>query len=450
VNALVINIPENISMLMSELEKRGFEAYLAGGCVRDGILGKPPADYDIATSAAPSEIKSVFESYKTIDTGIKHGTVTVIAEGGIPVEVTSYRIDGLYSDNRRPDEVTFTKQIEEDISRRDFTVNAMAYSPKRGFIDKFGGAHDLFSQTIRCVGDSEMRFSEDALRILRALRFASKLRFSIDPDTAANIHRCKERLQNISAERIGKELELFLLGNPTELLIKFADVFSVFIPEIQPSIGFEQHSKYHVYDVWKHTATAVGAAKPDRLVRLALLFHDIAKPDCFRPDSLGAGHFSGHEKAGAQIAEDIMRRLKFDNATIDTVSALIRYHYIAPVTDRVAVKKILSEIGYDRLALLTEVIKGDNLAKHAMCFERVELSSKMREVAEDIVASRECFCLSMLETDGTEIAKTGATGKEIGKILRMLLDEVIEGELKNNYVSLQARANEIFGALYFR
>jgi tRNA nucleotidyltransferase (CCA-adding enzyme) len=450
VNTLVINIPENISKLLSELERQGFEAYIAGGCVRDGILGKTPADYDIATSAKPEEIKLVFESYKTVDTGIKHGTVTVIADEGVPVEVTSYRIDGTYTDYRRPDEVTFTRRIEEDISRRDFTVNAMAYSPKRGFIDIFGGAHDLFSQTIRCVGDPEMRFSEDALRILRALRFASKLRFSIDPDTAANIHRCKDLLMNVSAERIGKELEQFLLGTPTELLIQFSDVFSVFIPEIQPLIGFEQHSKYHVYDVWKHTATAVGASKPDRLVRLALLFHDLAKPECFRPDSLGAGHFSGHEKAGAEIAEAIMRRLKFDNATIETVSVLVRCHYISPVTDRASVKKILSEIGFDRLVLLTEVIKGDNLAKHAMCFERVELSAKMREVAEDIVASRECYNLSMLETDGNEIAKTGASGKEIGKILRMLLDEVIDGELKNNYTSLQSRAGEIYKALYYR
>ncbi|MDR0992233.1 MAG: CCA tRNA nucleotidyltransferase [Ruminococcus sp.] len=447
---MVINIPDNVSKLLSELERQGFEAYIVGGCVRDGILGKPPADFDIATSATPEEIKLVFESYKTIDTGIKHGTVTVIADEGTPVEVTSYRIDGTYTDNRRPDDVVFTRRIEEDLSRRDFTVNAMAYSPKRGFIDIYGGAHDLFAQTIRCVGDPEMRFGEDALRILRALRFASKLRFTIDADTAANIHRCKDSLMNVSAERIGKELELFLVGSPTDLLIQFSDVISVFIPEIQPCVGFEQHSKYHVYDVWKHTATAVGAAKPDRLVRLALLFHDLSKPECYHPDSLGAGHFSGHEKTGAALTETIMRRLKFDNATVETVTTLVRYHYVAPVTDRASVKKILSEIGFEKLVLLTEVIKGDNLAKHAMCFERVELSTKMREVAEDIVNSRECYDLSMLETDGNEIAKTGATGKEIGKILRMLLDEVIEEELKNNYVTLQARAAEIYKALYYR
>jgi tRNA nucleotidyltransferase (CCA-adding enzyme) len=449
VNVLVISIPESISELLQKLERQGFEAYLAGGCVRDGILGKTPSDYDIATSAVPDEIKTVFSSYKIIDTGIKHGTVTVIADG-IPVEVTTYRIDGNYTDNRRPDDVTFTQKISEDVSRRDFTVNAMAYSPKRGFVDIYGGSRDLFAQTIRCVGDPEKRFNEDALRILRALRFASRLKFKIDPETAANIHRCKDLLLNVSAERIAKELEMFLLGNPTELLIQFSDVFSVFIPEIQPSIGFVQNSKYHVYDVWKHTATAVGAAKADKAVRLALLFHDLAKPQCYSPDSLGAGHFGGHERAGAAMAEEILRRLKFDNDTVETVTKLVRYHYVAPVTDKVTIKKLLSEIGFDDLALLTEVIKGDNLAKHAMCFERVELSSKMREIAEEIVASRECYSISMLETDGNEIAGIGATGKEIGKILRMLLDEVIEGTVANNYNSLKIRAEEIFKALYFR
>jgi tRNA nucleotidyltransferase (CCA-adding enzyme) len=449
VSVLVINIPDNISVLLSMLEHKGFEAYLAGGCVRDGILGKTPADFDIATSARPEEIKDVFSSYKTIDTGIKHGTVTVLAEG-IPVEVTTYRIDGEYSDFRRPDDVTFTRKIAEDISRRDFTVNAMAYSSKRGLVDIYGGAHDLFAQTIRCVGDAEKRFTEDPLRILRALRFASKLRFKIDPETSANIHRCKDLLLNVSSERIAKEFEMFLQGNPTELLLQYSDVFSVFIPEIQPSIGFIQNSKYHVYDVWKHTATAVGASKPDRLVRLTLFFHDLCKPDCYLADSQGAGHFAGHEAAGATLAEDILRRLKFDNNTIETVSELVRNHYIAPVTDKVSVKKLLSEIGFEQLSLLTEVIKGDNLAKHAMCFERVELSSKMRTVAEEIVASRECYNISMLETDGNEIAKTGAQGKEIGKILRMLLDEVIDGTLQNNYTALQARADEIFKALYFR
>jgi tRNA nucleotidyltransferase (CCA-adding enzyme) len=431
------------------LERQGFEAYLAGGCVRDGILGKVPSDYDIATSALPNDIKSVFSSYKTIDTGLKHGTVTVIADG-IPVEITTYRIDGNYSDNRRPDDVTFTQKIADDVSRRDFTVNAMAYSPKRGFIDIYGGSRDLFAQTIRCVGDPEKRFNEDALRILRALRFASKLRFKIDPDTASYIHRYKDLLLNVSSERIAKELEMFLMGNPEELLLQFSDVFSVFIPEIQPSIGFRQNSKYHVYDVWKHTATAVGASKADKYVRLALLFHDLAKPQFFLPDSKGAGHFTGHEKAGAYMAEEILRRLKFDNETIETVTKLVRYHYVAPVTDKVSVKKLLSEIGPENLSLLTEVIKGDNLAKHAMCFERVELSSKMREVAEEIVASRECYNISMLETDGNEIAEIGAQGKEIGKILRMLLDEVIEGTVPNNYDALKKRAEEIFSALYFR
>jgi tRNA nucleotidyltransferase (CCA-adding enzyme) len=449
VNVLVISIPDNISKLLSELEHKGFEAYLVGGCVRDGILGKTPADYDIATSALPEEIKSVFSSYKMIDTGVLHGTVTVMTDG-VPVEITTYRIDGNYTDNRRPDDVTFTQKIAEDISRRDFTVNAMAYSASRGFIDFYGGAHDLFAQTIRCVGDPEMRFSEDALRILRALRFASKLRFKIDPETSANIHRCKDNLMNISVERIAKELEMFLMGSPAELLVQYEDVFSVFIPEIQPSVGFKQNSKYHVYDVWKHTATAVGASKPDRIVRLTLLLHDLGKPQCYMADSLGSGHFNNHENVGAEMASQILRRLKFDNNTIETVTTLIKYHYVAPVTDKVSVKKLLNEIGFENLCLLTEVIKGDNLAKHAMCFERVELSTQMRITAEEIVASRECYKISMLETDGAEIAKTGAEGKEIGKILRMLLDEVIEEKIPNRFDDLNKRAEEIFKALYFR
>lgn len=426
-----IFVPKNVKIVMERLEQNGYEAYLVGGCVRDAVLGKEPKDYDIATSALPEEVKACFDEYNVIETGVKHGTVTVVS-GDEYVEVTTFRVDGEYSDHRRPDCVKFSGNLADDLSRRDFTINAMAYNPKTGIIDNFGGQKDLFRQKIRCVGEPEVRFSEDALRMMRALRFASELNFEIDEVTAAAIHNMKSLITGISAERLSKELELLITGTaPAEVLISFADVFCMIIPEIRSCIGFDQHSRYHVYDVWKHTAVAVEHSSTDREVRLALLLHDIAKPSCFVLDEEGNGHFPGHEQEGAKMAEDILRRMHCSNDTVNSVSELVKYHYVTPVDDDIVVKRLLATVGTRDFFKLTEVMKGDSRAKQGFCFERVQVLENMEKRAERIIAAKECISIPQLEVNGTDIASLGAEGRQIGDILNNLLSLVIEGRISN-------------------
>jgi tRNA nucleotidyltransferase (CCA-adding enzyme) len=426
-----IFIPENVKNIINSLESGGYEAYLVGGCVRDSILGKTPKDYDIATSAVPEEVKACLKDCNVIETGVKHGTVTAV-KGDDYVEITTYRIDGEYSDHRRPDSVCFSRNLADDLSRRDFTINAMAYNPKTGIVDKFGGQKDLFRQKIRCVGEPAVRFNEDALRIMRALRFASELNFEIDPVTSAAVHDMKRLLTDISAERISKELDLLLTGTaPENILTEYADVISVIIPEIRPCIGFDQHCRYHIYDVWRHTAVAVEHSGNDRDVRLALLLHDIAKPNCFVRDDEGNGHFPGHEQEGAKLAESILRRLKYPNETINTVSELVKYHYITPVRDEVVVKRLLATVGKKNFFKLTDVMKGDSRAKQGFCFERVQVLESMEKIAENIISSKECISISQLDINGTDIANLGAEGRQIGDVLGNLLSLVIDGRVDN-------------------
>jgi tRNA nucleotidyltransferase (CCA-adding enzyme) len=429
---------------MNTIEASGYECFIVGGSVRDSLLGETPFDFDITTNALPDEIKRILSGFRTVDTGLRHGTVTVISEEH-HVEVTTYRIDGTYSDNRRPDSVIFTPAVRDDLSRRDFTINAMAYNPQTGFIDLFGGEADIFSRNLTCVGNPRERFREDALRILRALRFASTLNFTIEQNTANAIHDLSYTLKNISKERIAKEFERLLCGsNVYNVLTQFSDTVTQIIPEFEPCIGFLQHSKYHIYDVWEHTVKALSISKPYKSVRLALLFHDIAKPECFKLDKANEGHFSGHSKIGALMTEKILRNLKFDNQTINTVSKLVRYHYITPVAERKFTKKLLSEIGFDLFVPLMEVIRADNLAKNSFCFERAEAAQGMLKIAEDVVRNNECHSVSMLEIDGTEIALTGASGRNIGRILEALLTEVIAEKIPNENAALNTRAREIY------
>lgn len=439
-----IFIPENVKIVINCLEQNGYEAFLVGGCVRDAVLGKAPKDYDIATSAVPEEVKACLGGYyNVIETGVKHGTVTVVS-GDDYIEVTTFRIDGEYSDRRRPDSVKFSGNLADDLARRDFTINAMAYNPKTGIIDNFGGQKDLFRQKIRCIGEPAVRFSEDALRIMRALRFASELNFEIDVVTAAAIHSMKGLLTQISVERLSKELELLITGMaPAEVLVSFSDVICTVMPEIRPCIGFEQHSRYHVYDVWKHTAVALEHACNDREVRLALLLHDIAKPKCFRMDEEGNGHFPGHEQEGAKMAEDILRRMRFSNDTISSVSELVKYHYVTPVDDDSVVKRLLATVGTHDFFKLTEVMKGDSRAKQGFCFERVQILENMEKRAERIIAAKECISIPQLEVNGTDIASLGAEGRQIGDILNNLLSLVIEGRISNIRAELIKAAKEM-------
>jgi tRNA nucleotidyltransferase (CCA-adding enzyme) len=451
---VLINLPAQVREVLQKLSAAGFEGYIVGGCVRDSLLGEDPKDYDVCTNALPAQIKAVFSEYRTVDTGIKHGTVMVLIDK-MPIECTTYRLDGKYSDGRHPDSVFFTDNLREDLSRRDFTVNAMAYNQKDGLVDLFGGQKDLFARVLRCVGDADTRFTEDGLRIMRALRFLSVLDFEPDTFTAAAIFRNQKLLDNVSKERISGELTKLLCGrNASAILDRYASVFTQIIPETGPMVDFEQHSKYHIYDVWKHTAVAVGAAKPDKYVRLALLFHDIGKPSCFRQDATGAGHFSGHEEVGADMTDVILRGLKYDNQTISTVKLLVRNHYITPVADRTSVKKLLSEIGYQNWKLLAEVIRGDNMAKRSICFDRIPVIESMKSIADDIIESRECYTIGMLNIDGTRISELGASGRDIRRILSSLLTDVINDVTPNTSAALISRAKEIYrniqlGSVYY-
>lgn len=438
-----IYIPENVKRILNTLESAGYEAYIVGGCVRDSILGKNPRDYDVTTSALPEEVKACLEGFNVIETGLKHGTVTVVS-GDDYVEVTTFRIDGEYVDHRRPESVEYANNLADDLARRDFTINAMAYNAKIGIVDNYGGQKDLFRQVIRSVGNPCMRFDEDALRIIRALRFASELGFEIDGTTSNAIHEMKNLLLNISAERVSKEFDLLLMGNsPANILMEFSDVFCTIFPEVSASVGFDQHSRYHIYDVWKHSAVAVENSVPDREVRLALFFHDIAKPKCCVFDDEGNGHFPGHEQESAEMAEKIMRRMKYSTDTIKCVTQLIKYHYVTPIDDEKVVKKLLAAIGSQYFFKLTELMKSDSRAKQSICFERVQILEAMEAKAERILDNKECISITQLDIKGTDIAALGAQGSRIGEILDELLSMQIDGKVQNEKAQLMAAAEKL-------
>ena len=321
-----IKIPQEVQLILKVLTAQGYEAYVVGGCVRDSLLGKKPQDWDICTSALPQEVKKAFNNLPVLETGLKHGTVTVMIDHK-PYEVTTYRIEDQYSDNRHPDKVEFVKDLEQDLARRDFTINAMAYNPKSGLVDCFNGLADLDNKIIRCVGKAEERFLEDGLRILRAIRFASTYNFKIERATTEAIYSKKNLLANLAGERIQIELDKLLCGSGVkEILHQFAEVLAVIIPEIWPMLGFEPNNPHHIYDLWTHTIESVAQAPPQLVLRLTMLLHDLGKPDCYTVDEKGIGHFYGHSKISAEKAKDILQRLKYDRATIDTVLTLVANH----------------------------------------------------------------------------------------------------------------------------
>lgn len=318
------------------------------------------------------------------------------------------------------------------MARRDFTVNAMAYSESTGFADYFGGAEDIKNHIIRCVGEPQKRFNEDALRILRAVRFSSQLGFEIEENTVEAINSCKNLLTDISSERIREELDKLLLGDNCEkVLLKYPQVLGVFIPEILPCIGFEQHSSYHRYTVWGHIVKAVSAAKKDSVIRLAMLLHDIGKPDCFRLDENGRGHFHGHEKVSAEMSGEILKRLRYDNHTVDRVTELISHHYFKPSDNDKTVKKLLSKIGAEAYFQLLDVQRADAMAKESFCLERLPVLDSLEERGRKILAAEECFSLKKLAVNGNDLIKLGYTGKEIGDTLSLLLEQVIDEKLPN-------------------
>lgn len=432
---MLVKLPRYVSEIIAKLEQAGYDAYAVGGCVRDMLLGKEPQDYDVTTSALPYQTEKVFEGYRIIETGLKHGTVTVLSEGK-PIEITTFRIDGEYTDHRRPDVVSFTASLEEDLKRRDFTVNAMAYSESRGVIDCFGGRDDLEKGVIRCVGEPGKRFVEDGLRIMRALRFASVYGFSVEEKTAEKIHECKRLLKNIAAERIYSELVKLLCGSCGKIIREFSDVLSVIIPEIDRCKGFLQYSKYHDKDVLEHIISTIEASPAEKNIRLAMLLHDLGKPDYFYMEN-GVGHFKGHAHGSAEIAQRVMRELKADRETADYVVDLVKYHDVALLDNPKVIKRQLARFGEKLFFDEITVHIADDMGK-VEAVRRVDQYKKIKAHAEEIVAERQCFSLRQLEVKGGDIAALGYKGEEIGKALDLLLNAVIDEKCANKKEELLA------------
>lgn len=425
-------LPAGAKTIIRKLGMYGFDAYVVGGCVRDGLLGSKPHDWDICTSAKPVEVLKCFSENRVIETGLKHGTVTIVLDDG-QYEVTTFRIDGTYSDNRHPDKVTFTSDLREDLSRRDFTINAMAYGPG-GLVDPFGGVEDLQDGVIRCVGNPDERFTEDALRILRAMRFSSTYGFRIDEKTAKSIHDNKDKLNNIAVERVQSELCKMLLGRRVlDVLLEFSDIMATIIPEFEPCIGFDQHNRYHEYTVYDHIAHAVANYKGNDLsVKLALLLHDIGKPQCYTEDQNG-GHFHGHAVPSRDIAETVMNRMHFDNKTKNEVIELVLYHDAVIEPNAKTVKRWLNKVGENRFEQLLKIRMADILAHTKGTQQsRIDRCVRLGDVLVDVLQSEQCFQMKDLAISGKDILSLGVPqGKIVGDVLRHILDQVINGDILN-------------------
>lgn len=425
-------LPEEVNTALTLLTEAGFQAYIVGGCVRDFLMGTEPHDFDITTSALPQETEEVFKDFKVIETGIQHGTVTVLING-MPLEITTFRTDGAYSDNRHPDSVNFTRSLEEDLSRRDFTVNAMAYNPATGLVDIFGGQEDLDRNIIRTVGNPEERFKEDALRIMRALRFSAVLGFDIDKGTLSAARELKDLLKNVAAERVYTELTKLLCGTSAyNLLMDCPDILGVWLPEILPMVGFNQHNRHHIYDVWQHTAVVVANTPPVPHLRLAALIHDMGKPGTFSLDEKGQGHFYGHPKLSTEIAGKILSRLKTDNDTRHKVIELVRHHDTPLAAEEKQIKRKLNKLGEDLFFDLIKICRADNMGQSPKYRGRQDTLDRVEALARDILTREECFSLKSLAVNGRDLIDAGfSAGPSLGKILDSLLEQVMDGKIEN-------------------
>lgn len=429
---MFISCPEYINTAFRLLEKSGFKAYAVGGCVRDSLLGKTPDDWDMTTSSTPEETMKVFKDFRVIPTGIKHGTVTVVIDGN-HIEITTMRIDGEYHDNRRPDEVEFTSDIEKDLSRRDFTVNAMAYNHTDGLIDIFGGQSDLKKRIIRCVGNPDKRFNEDALRIIRALRFACVLDFEIAKETSESILKNIGLINNVANERIRVELLKLLQGTAVGKIIDdYKEVIFTIIPELRVLDGFPQNTPYHIYDVWTHTVKVVSNVRNTPELRVAALLHDIGKPECFTTDSNGLAHFKGHPASSAETAVKILKNLRFSNEFIRTVYDIILLHDMYPDRNKTTVAKYCSMYSPDTLKLTLDLMRGDTAGKNpAFHKDQYALYDLAEKQIDEIIESGLCLQLSGLSINGEDVHAIGFRGKEIGNVLNSLLTMVIEEKIPN-------------------
>ncbi len=438
-----ILLPEKVKYIIDTIQSAGFEAYAVGGCIRDSILKREPDDWDITTSAKPEEIKALFK--RTIDTGIQHGTVTVMLEKE-GFEVTTYRVDGQYEDGRHPKEVSFTASLTEDLKRRDFTINAMAYNERDGLVDIFGGMEDLEKGVIRCVGNPMERFGEDALRMMRAVRFSAQLGYTIEENTKKAIKELAPTLHLISAERILVEMTKLLLSpNPDYLRIAYdIGVTNVFFPEWDRAMETPQNHPHHCYSVGEHILHSLMEVPPDKVLRFAMLFHDIAKPMTMEIDDKGVTHFYGHAKIGEEMSCTILKRFRMDNDTINKVSRLVLYHdYINGVTpDKKIVRRAVNKIGADLFPSLLLVSRADILAQSSyMRKEKLENLKAWEDCYQEIVQAGECISLKDLAINGKDLINAGLKpGKELGSILDSLLSEVLENPGKNTRDYLLSRA----------
>ena len=441
-----IELPRKVVLIIKNLQRPGYDAYAVGGCVRDSILNRKPEDWDITTSAKPEQVKRIFR--RTVDTGIEHGTVTVLI-GKDGFEVTTYRVDGLYEDGRHPKEVTFTSRLEEDLKRRDFTINAMAYNDDERLVDAFGGMRDLNYHLIRCVGDPKERFSEDALRILRAVRFSAQLAFPIEPETAEAIKSLAPNLEKISAERIQAELVKLLVSDHPERIQDACElgITKVVLPEWDDMVGVKQNTPHHKYDVAAHTVHALQNVKNDKVLRLTMLFHDMGKPVMKTTDENGRDHFKGHAIASEQIAKTVMKRLKFDNDTIRKVTKLVAYHDYRMEPTGANVRRAMHEIGVELFPYYLAVRLADTKAQSS--YERrgkLENIIQIRELYRNALRNKECVTLKDLAVTGTDLINLGiAPGKELGTLLNELLDMVIEDPAWNQKGKLCDYVKERFG-----
>lgn len=426
----MFDFPPQVQELLTRLEQAGFSAFLVGGCVRDLMMGQQPQDWDLTTSALPEQVLDLFAP-DALPTGLRHGTVTV-SLGGRRFEVTTFRRDGIYLDSRHPDHVEFTASLEEDLARRDFTVNAMALDRRGKLIDPFGGEQDLRYELLRCVGDPDQRLTEDALRIMRCLRFSATLGLAVDGPTAAALHCHRELLREIAVERIAEELRKLLCGRQAaEILLEYADVLQVVMPEIGPAIGFDQHNPHHCFDVWEHSVRALAAVPPDPVVRFVLLLHDLGKPETFSVDERGVGHFYNHGRISAEIAQTVCRRLRLDKHTSETVERLVRWHDVEiPLTEK-GIRRQLRRFGERDLRRLLQVKRGDNLAQHPAYLDRQLHIAQLEQLLDMVLQEDQCFSLKQMAIKGDDLTALGLSGKAVGDALEELLDQVVEGNLSN-------------------
>ena len=425
-----MQLPFYVDDVLNKLHDSGYEAYCVGGCVRDYLLGQCPQDYDVTTSALPEQIIDVFKDYHLLTVGLKHGTVTVIIDKKA-IEITTFRIDGDYVDHRHPSTVRFTPCLEEDLARRDLTINAIAYNHESGIIDPFGGRDDLRNGTVRCVGDPMKRFNEDGLRILRALRFAARYGFKINKETSDAVHRLKYLLSFVSAERINYELCGILIGECRDILYSYCDVVCEIIPEMYACIGFEQYSKYHDKTVYGHIVATVAAAESTVEVRLAMLLHDIGKPASFFMKD-GVGHFYGHADVSCEIAEKILNRLRFSNKIKEEVLFLIKNHGIVISDDTRSIRRGLARYGAERFLKLIDVHYYDTCGKSPAYFCEKELFRSIEKHTREYLENEPPMNLKELKVNGKDLSELGISGKKIGESLRFLLEQVVDGNCEND------------------